>query len=269
MDELEYSINYDAASNDSFFCGSGQQSKPIHGDTPVDSQTTESGEWIEVLHPISNGDIGAKMQNANSFRRERLVNIFNNHTNYAHPRFVSEVRFPAPVVILGDTLIVSLYLFRRQHPAPLAWRAQIQAVRRVESRLLVASGLCVASAVLGANLLNNGGGDRFGLVALGGMVATFILLLRWQAQVRDGMTSIILYLLSLALLLMTSLRGWYVTGHDIQKEYQVFQLTAAHGRWDISYLRDAYNACLSITILPTEVAQVAHVDDPYVYKFFF
>src|ERR1035441_2621063 len=29
------------------------------------------------------------------------------------------------------------------------------------------------------------------------------------------------------------------------------------------------NACLSITILPTEVGQVAHVDDPYVYKFFF
>src|ERR1039457_4166427 len=117
---------------------------------------------------------------------------------------------PVPVVILGDTLVVSLYLFRRQHPATLAWRAQIQAT-----------------------------------------------------------TSIILDLLSLALLLMTSLRGWYVTGHDIQKEYQVFQLTAAHGRWDISYLRDAYNACLSITILPTEVGQVAHVDDPYVYKFFF
>src|ERR1039457_1282825 len=176
---------------------------------------------------------------------------------------------PVPVVILGDTLIVSLYLFRRQHPATLAWRAQIQATRPVESRLLVASGLCVASAVLGANLLNNGGGDRLGLVALAGIVAAFVLLLRWQAQVRDGTTSIILYLLSLALLLMTSLRGWYVTGHDIQKEYQVFQLTAAHGRWDISYLRDAYNACLSITILPTEVGQVAHVDDPYVYKFFF
>ena len=176
---------------------------------------------------------------------------------------------PVPVVILGDTLVVSLYLFRRQHPATLAWRAQIQAITPVESRLLVASGLCVACAVLGANLLNNGAGDRLSLVALAGIVATFVLLLRWQAQVRDGTTSIILYLLSLALLLMTSLRGWYVTGHDIQKEYQVFQLTAAHGRWDISYLRDAYNACLSITILPTEVGQVAHVDDPYVYKFFF
>jgi oligogalacturonide lyase len=94
MDELEYSINYDAASNDSLFCGSGQQSKPTHGSEPIDSQLSRNGEWIEVLHPIlSNGDIGANMQNANSFRRERLVNIFNNHTNYAHPRFVSEVRF--------------------------------------------------------------------------------------------------------------------------------------------------------------------------------
>jgi uncharacterized membrane protein len=60
-----------------------------------------------------------------------------------------------------------------------------------------------------------------------------------------------------------------VTGHDIQVEYQVFQLTQAHGRWNISVFRDAYNACLSITILPTELAQVVRVDDPYIYKVFF
>ena len=68
---------------------------------------------------------------------------------------------------------------------------------------------------------------------------------------------------------MTSLRGWYVTGHDIQAEYRVFQLTQAHARWDISYFRDAYNACLSITILPTELARVVSVDGPYIYKVFF
>ncbi len=175
---------------------------------------------------------------------------------------------PVPVVLIGDMLAVSLYLFREQHPAKLAWRAKIQEIGHEESRLLVGSGLCVACAALGANRLNNGAGDQLSLVALTGMVAVFLLLLRWQSQLRDGMTSIVLYLLSLALLLMNSLRGWYVTGHDIQEEYQVFQLTAAHGRWNISYLRDAYNACLSITILPTEVSQIAHVDDPYVYKFF-
>jgi uncharacterized membrane protein len=176
---------------------------------------------------------------------------------------------PLPVVLLGDTLTVALYLFRQQHPAKLAWCPQIAAIRPEESRLLGAAGLCVTCAVLGANRLNNGAGDQVSLVALGGMVVTLLLLLRWQPQVRDGMTSVTLYLLSLALLLMTSLRGWYVTGHDIQGEYQVFQLTAAHGRWEISYLRGAYNACLSITILPTEISQIVHVDSPYVYKVFF
>ena len=176
---------------------------------------------------------------------------------------------PLPVVLLGDTLTVALYLFRQQHPAKRAWWPQIAAIRPEESRLLAAAALCVTCAVLGANRLNNGAGDQVSLVALGGMVVTLLLLLRWQPQVRDGMTSVTLYLLSLALLLMTSLRGWYVTGHDIQGEYQVFQLTAAHGRWDMSYLRGAYNACLSITILPTEVSQIVHVDSPYVYKVFF
>jgi len=176
---------------------------------------------------------------------------------------------PIPVVVLGDALVVSLYLFRRQHPAIPAWRSQIRAIRPAETRLLVGSGLCVAFAVLGANRLNNGAGDGVSLAALGGTVVALLLLLRWRGQVRDGMISVTLYLLSLALLLMTSLRGWYVTGHDIQTEYRVFQLAEAHGRWNISDFHDAYNACLSITILPAELAQLVHVDDPYIFKVFF
>jgi uncharacterized membrane protein len=176
---------------------------------------------------------------------------------------------PVPVALVGDALTASLYVFRQRHPAKPAWRAGLTAIGPEESRLLIASGLCVACAVLGANRLNNGAGDQLSLVALAGAAVTFLLLVHWQPQVRDAVTSITLYLISLALLLMTSLRGWYVTGHDIQGEYQVFQLTAAHGRWNIAYLQGAYNACLSITILPTELAQVTRVDDPYVFKVFF
>jgi uncharacterized membrane protein len=176
---------------------------------------------------------------------------------------------PIPVALVGDALTASLYLFRRRHPAKPAWRAVLTVIGPEESRLLIASGLCVACAVLGANRLNNGAGDQLSLVALAVAAVTLLLLVQWQPQVRDAVTSITLYLISLALLLMTSLRGWYVTGHDIQGEYQVFQLTAAHGRWDIAYLQGAYNACLSITILPTELAQVTRVEDPYVFKVFF
>jgi uncharacterized membrane protein len=176
---------------------------------------------------------------------------------------------PIPVVVVGDALTASLYLFRLRHPAKIKWRAPIETIEPAESRLIVGSGLSVILAVVGANRLNNGAGDEASLVALGGIVVTLLLLLLWRRQVRDGLVTVTLYLLSLALLLMTSLRGWYVTGHDIQLEYRVFQLTEAHGRWNISDFRDAYNACLSITILPTELAQIVHVDDPYVYKVFF
>jgi uncharacterized membrane protein len=174
-----------------------------------------------------------------------------------------------PVVILGDGLTAALYLLRRRYPAKVAWRAALATVKPEESRLIAWSGACVALAVLGANRLNNGAGDQLSLAALGGVVLTLVLLLLWRQQVRDGMTSVTLYLLSLALLLMTSLRGWFVTGHDIQLEYRVFQLTEAHGHWGIAYLRNPYNACLSITILPTEMARIVDVDGPYVYKLFF
>lgn len=174
-----------------------------------------------------------------------------------------------PVVILGDIIVAALYIHRRQHPAKESRRGQSRTAAPEESRVIVAAGLCVVLAVLGANRLNNGAGDQVSLIALGLAVVVCICLLCWRRQLREGAISVTLYLLSAALLLMTSLRGWYVTGHDIQKEYFVFQLTEAHGRWDISYFHDAYNACLSITILPTEIAQIAHVYSPYVYKVFF
>jgi uncharacterized membrane protein len=176
---------------------------------------------------------------------------------------------PVPVLLLADALTVALYLLRRRFPARIEWRGQLRALKPEENHLLVVSGLCVALAVLGANRLNNDAGDQVSLAALVGIVVALVLLLAGQSRIREGITAAALYLLSLALLLMTSLRGWYVTGHDIQVEYHVFQLAESQGRWNIAVFRDAYNACLSITILPTEVGQIVHVDNPYVYKLFF
>lgn len=176
---------------------------------------------------------------------------------------------PIPIVLVGDAMTLALYLFRRKYPAKIRWRGQLRAMAQEESRLIVGSGLAVLLAVMGANRLNNGAGDLVSLVALACMIVTLLLLLYWQQQVREGITACVLYLLSLALLLMNSLRGWFITGHDIQVEYRVFQLTEAHAHWSMSYFRDAYNACLSLTILPTEISQIVRVDNPYIYKLFF
>ena len=176
---------------------------------------------------------------------------------------------PVPVLVMTDLLTIALYLLRRRFPAPQRpIRVKLRALSKWDNRLITGGAVFVALGVLGANRLNNGAGDQVSLAALAVAVLTLVLLLLRCRQASELGVAATLYLLALGLLLMTSLRGWYVTGHDIQTEYQVFQLVVAHGRWDLR-VPSAYNACLSITILPTELASVIHVAGPYIYKVFF
>jgi uncharacterized membrane protein len=175
-----------------------------------------------------------------------------------------------PVLISIDAMDVGLMVWRI-HVGAVESRllTSLRALNPREWRVLTFSAVCVPVVVAGANRLNNGSGDAVSMVGLAGIAATFAVLLWWREEIRDSVVSGTTYLLSLSLLLATSLRGWYVTGHDIQQEYLVFQLTKDHGVWNIGLFRTAYNACLSITILPTEIWQLVRVDDPYVFKVFF
>jgi uncharacterized membrane protein len=173
-----------------------------------------------------------------------------------------------PVLLLANALTAGCFGLRRRYPPAVAWRPRWPASRAAR-RLIGGSGLGVALAVLGANRLNNGAGGQLSLAALGVVLAVAALLFRWRHRVSDGAVAVVLYLLALALLLLTSLRGWYVTGHDIQTEYRAFQLSYAAGRWDLAAFHSAYNACLSVTILPAELAQLVRVSGPYLFKVFF
>jgi len=74
------------------------------------------------------------------------------------------------------------------------------------------------------------------------------------------------FTMSLALLWSTSLRGFFITGHDIQLEYYVFQITNAAQHWSMATFRDPYNACLSITILPTILKSLTGIGAIALYK---
>jgi uncharacterized membrane protein len=78
-----------------------------------------------------------------------------------------------------------------------------------------------------------------------------------------------IFFIGMACLFTTSLRSWYITGHDIEMEYYVFQLTNTHHIWNMAFYQDAYNACLSITILPTILTNLLSIQDMYVYKVIF
>jgi len=127
----------------------------------------------------------------------------------------------------------------------------------------------VIQSIAGSFILNNGGGGITTLCLLGEIAFYILFLYLFVKKLGDNAIPIALYFISLSLLLMSSLRGWYITGHDIQSEYMVFELAKNSGIWNIGFYHDAYNACLSITILPTIFFNLLKFSDPYVYKFFF
>jgi len=124
-------------------------------------------------------------------------------------------------------------------------------------------------AVLGAIRINNGGGNELTLLMLAGIAAYSAVLVKKSGKSGANTIPTALFFVSLAMLLMTSMRGWFATGHDIQHEYLFFEIVKNSGIWSAANSQDAYNACLSVTVLPTVFSNFLQIADPYVYKVFF
>ena len=171
----------------------------------------------------------------------------------------------APLLVTLDLALLGLARWRPTHRRALP-RPRLAARQVI---VLATSALVVLCAVAGAIRLNNGAGGGVTVFMLVLAAIVVIALMVWANDLGIDVISGAVYLISLALLLMTSLRGWYVTGHDIQLEFHVFQLTALNQSWDISRYPDPYSACLSVTILPTIIGRITGIYDPYVFKVVF
>lgn len=127
--------------------------------------------------------------------------------------------------------------------------------------------LFILLSVCGAQILNNSGSGLLTLLMLFGIALYIIALVFWGRSVQGWVYMVALYLITLSLLLMYSLRSTHIIGWDINLEYRVFQTTLRHLVWSMSYYPTLdYNACISITILPTIFQVLTHIPTEYVYK---
>ena len=131
---------------------------------------------------------------------------------------------------------------------------------------IIGLGIIPLLAALGARSLNNGGTNSFTMIAFGLIAGWAVGLVILQKRISDWVWPWAIFTMGLAILWSTSLRGSFITGHDIQLEYYVFRLTDVPGFWSMSHLQDAYNACLSITIMPTVLKALSGFDAITQYK---
>lgn len=106
-------------------------------------------------------------------------------------------------------------------------------------------------AIGGAIRLNNAYSNELSLIALGIISVCVLLIILINKKFSETAILISIFLISLSVLFMVSLRSLGISGHDIRSEYNVYLKTMDGLRWSMAKLYDAYNACMSITILPT------------------
>ncbi|HWY80115.1 MAG TPA: DUF2206 domain-containing protein [Candidatus Sulfotelmatobacter sp.] len=174
-----------------------------------------------------------------------------------------------PILLAFDVVngLLWIYLFIRTKPFPL---------ESIKSKLskkaipfIIFPILFPILSTIGAVSLNNNQTNVFTMVMLG-LIAFYILLLTIiRDKINEHFYSYSVFMIGLSLLLMTSLRGWFITGHDIYLEYYVFQLTKTQGIWNMASFPNPYTACLSITILPTMLSVLTHISDMYIFKILF
>jgi uncharacterized membrane protein len=133
------------------------------------------------------------------------------------------------------------------------------------ARVLV-SVLIPLIALLGVVRLNNGGTNNLAIVALILMCLYPIVLIGLKKIYKEELI-ISLFAIGIALALSVSMRTNYLVGFDIHHEYQVFIATANSGLWHPHASGSVYNACLSITILPTVFKVIMPISAMYVFKF--
>lgn len=127
--------------------------------------------------------------------------------------------------------------------------------------------LFVVASVCGAEILNNGGTGTITLIMLFAIAFYVLALMLSGKSVHEWIYVSAIYFISLSLLLMYSLRSAHILGWDINQEYQVFQMTLQNLRWKMSYYPGLdYNACISITILPTIFKELTNIASEYVFK---
>lgn len=173
------------------------------------------------------------------------------------------------------TLLMALLALGLWRPRRWRWRDGLSGDSRAATAgtvgwrdqfILILGVIVVVGAVAGAVRLNNGLDGSLTTATLIFVASAMVVLFSWRRLLNELTIGIVIFLLSLSLLFMTSMRGWNVTGHDIQREYGILQLAMDNGVWDIDALRDAYNACLSITVLPAIVVRTTGIPDLYVFK---
>jgi uncharacterized membrane protein len=124
-------------------------------------------------------------------------------------------------------------------------------------------------AVLGTYLMNTSLNNIL-ILAMIFLIPFYVVVVAYlRDRIHPYTYPIALFMIGMGLVLMHSLTSAHIIGRDVHQEFYCFQLTLANFHWNIYDYYNPYNACLSITILPTIYQVLSNMNPEYVFKLLF
>ncbi len=179
-----------------------------------------------------------------------VASLIGPHLGVAHPLNV----WPESVIWFVIALVV-LALGAAKESDPIVWIFDDVHTPNVYGAVIGA--VLVLLSILGVAQLNYSGDNFLSVFTI--CLDIFVLMtavIRGWKRTSNLPLSALLYGVSLALLLSTSLRGGHLDGWDIQQEFGVALQTVRHGVWVAPANRDPYASMLSLTVLPAVLHSV-------------
>lgn len=124
-------------------------------------------------------------------------------------------------------------------------------------------------AVFGSYLMNTQGNNIILMIMLFLIPAYIVAIVILRNKIPKATYPVAIWMIGMSLLLMHGLTSYHLVGRDIHGEYYCFRLAISDFHWDISKYYHAYNACLSVTILPTVYQTLLNINAEYIQKLIF
>jgi uncharacterized membrane protein len=125
-------------------------------------------------------------------------------------------------------------------------------------------------SIFGTISLNNNGSNYLTMIMIGGVAIYVFTIMLFRNKLNKNIYPWAIFLIAISLVLMGSLRGWYISSTDAALEYRLFKLTLSNGFWDFWRVsNNSYNGMLSVTILPVVLSNFLKCDNFLISKLFF
>ncbi|BAZ98383.1 DUF2206 domain-containing protein [Methanothermobacter sp. EMTCatA1] len=124
--------------------------------------------------------------------------------------------------------------------------------------------------VIGSYLMNKYSVNTVLLLVLLFIPVYIILLEVFKKKIGPATYPVAIFSISLSLLIMNGLPSNYLIGRDIHWEFYLFRKALMAHHWDMHVEPySAYNACLSVTVLPVIYKVLLNVPAVYIFKFYY